>query len=86
MAQARYNPVGNEITYENTIVQATTALDVAARLAIESRDSQTLTTIALAWLEVNKRMAYDEDADEQDDSKEEYRPIGFCVNDVEEEQ
>lgn len=52
-----YTPIGEEISTASTFVQAATALDLAAQLAVESRDGEQLTQIAMVWLEMGTRLS-----------------------------
>lgn len=88
MAQAKYTPFGDRVSPGVAIIQAATALDVAARFAVESRDADALIRVAMGWVEVSGRLVYDEDEEELDDVQEdaERRSFGFSlVSDIGEE-
>lgn len=88
MAQAKYTPFGKELNPAIAIIQAATALDVAARMAIECKDSRTLIDVAKEWVEISGRLGYDdeEESDEASDDSEERRSFGFAlVSDIGEE-
>ena len=88
MATAKYTPFGDTLNPAIAIIQAANALDVAAKFAIETRDSRALTDIARSWVEISGRLGYDDDEEDDDTEEEERRhPIGFSVtSDIEEEE
>lgn len=88
MAQAKYTPFGDTLNPAIAIIQAATALDVAARFAVETKDSRALIDVARSWVEISGRLGYDDEEDDATDEPEERRSfsIGFSVtSDVDEE-
>ena len=80
MAQAKYTPFGDRLNPAIAIVQAANALDVAAKFAVESRDSDTLVRIAREWVEICGRLAYDDDETQESDNDDvEVRRFGFSL-------
>ena len=74
MAQAKYTPFGDTLNPAIAIIQAATALDVAARFAVETKDSRALIDVARSWVEISGRLGYDdEEEDDATDEKEERR-------------
>jgi len=88
MATAKYTPFGDKLNPAIAIIQAANALDVAAKFAMETRDSRALTDIARSWVEISGRLGYDDE--EEDDTPEETedgRPFGFSVvSDIEDKE
>jgi hypothetical protein len=79
-----YTPIGRELSTASTYVQAALALDLAASLAVESRDAEQLTQIAMVWLEMGSRLSGGDD-EEEDEFEEgdvagdsESYPLGFA--------
>jgi hypothetical protein len=79
-----YTPIGDELSLPSTFVQAALALDKAAEFAVESRNADQLTQIAMVWIEMGARLnAPNGDDDEEDDEgdvageSEDY-PLGFA--------
>lgn len=92
MAQAKYTPTGGNLNPAIAVIQAANALDIAARIAIDCKDSETLVRIAREWVEISGRLGYGDEDDEEEDGTEESdrRSFGFSVvsdigNDEEEE-
>lgn len=81
MAQAKYTPFGDRLNPAIAIIQAANALDVAAKFAVESKDTDTLVRVAREWVEISGRLGYDdeEEDDAPDEEREEGRPFGFSV-------
>ncbi|ASR77337.1 hypothetical protein FDI36_gp185 [Streptomyces phage NootNoot] len=80
MAQAKYTPFGDRLNPSVAIVQAANALDIAAKFAVESKDTDTLVRVAREWVEISGRLVYDdEEEDDIPQEKEEGRPFGFSV-------
>lgn len=88
MATAKYTPFGNTLNPAIAIIQAANALDVAAKFAVECRDSDTLVRIAREWVEMSGHLAYDDDEEDSDEpGSEERRSFGFSVvSDIGEEE
>jgi hypothetical protein len=78
MAQAKYTPFGNTLDISVAFIQAGTALDVAAKLATENRDQETLLNVALGWLELGRRLGYA--SDEASESEERSQKFGFSLD------
>ncbi|QRI46066.1 hypothetical protein SEA_WATERMOORE_73 [Streptomyces phage Watermoore] len=88
MAQAKYTPFGDRLNPSVAILQAANALDVAAKFAVESKDTDTLVRVAREWVEISGRLVYDdEEEDDASEVREEGRPFGFSVtSDIGEEE
>lgn len=68
VAKAKYIPIHDEISMSRAIIQASSALDIAAQIAIASRDAGSLIQIAAVWLEVgNSLVTTVDDEDEEED-------------------
>lgn len=78
MAQAKYVPIGDTIDLSVAFIQAASALDVAARLATENRDQETMLSIALGWLELGRRLGYA--SEEESETPEKPKDFGFSLN------
>lgn len=78
MAQAKYTPFGNTLDLSVSFIQAATALDVAAKIATEKHDQETMLNIALGWLELGRRLGYA--SEEESESKEKVQDFGFSLN------
>lgn len=61
-----YTPIGGEISTASTYVQAALALDIAATFAIETKDAEQLTQVAMVWLEMGTRLAAPDEEEEYD--------------------
>jgi hypothetical protein len=79
MAQAKYVPIGNTIDLSVAFIQAASALDVAAKIATENRDQETMLNIALGWLELGRRLGYASE-EEESEEKEKNKDFGFSLN------
>lgn len=82
MAQAKYTPFGDRVNLAVAIVQAATALDVAARFASETKDSLAMVNVARGWVELSERLVYDEqDEDEEltEQEAERSKSFGFSI-------
>jgi hypothetical protein len=83
MATAKYTPFGDTLNPAVAIIQAANALDVAAKFAIESRDSESLIRIAREWSEMSGRLGYDDDESDEPGEEEDRRSFGFStVSDI----
>ena len=51
-----YEAFGNELSPAVSFLQAASLLDVAAELAVESRDTETLSGLALIWMQLGERL------------------------------
>jgi hypothetical protein len=78
MAQAKYIPIGDTIDLSVAFIQAASALDVAAKLATENRDQETMLSIALGWLELGRRLGYANE--EESETPEKSKDFGFSLN------
>lgn len=81
-APAAYTPIGDEISLAIAFGQAAAALDIAATMAVESRDVESLSQIAMVWIEMGSRLGSGEDDDVDDDGdlageSDDY-PLGFA--------
>lgn len=89
MAQAKYTPFGDTLNPAIAIIQAATALDVAARFAVETKDPRALIDVARSWVEISGRLGYDDEEEDDTTDEKEDRPsfsIGFSVtSDIDEE-
>lgn len=80
MATAKYTPIGDRLNPGIAIIQAATALDVAAKFAVECKDSRALIDVARAWVDISGRLGYDdEEEDDAPEEREDGRPFGFSV-------
>lgn len=81
MATAKYAPFGDKLNPGVAIIQAANALDVAAKFAVESRDSETLVRIAREWVEMSSHLAFEEETEEDDEpgNEEGNRSFGFST-------
>jgi hypothetical protein len=90
MAQAKYTPFGDRVNLAVAIVQAATALDVAARFATETKDSLAMVNVARAWVELSERLVYDEQDEDEELTEQEVersKSFGFSiVSDIEGEE
>lgn len=80
-----YTPIGDELSLPSTFVQAALALDKAAEFAVESRNAEQLTQIAMVWIEMGARLNGPDGGDEDDEEEEgdvagesEDYPLGFA--------
>lgn len=68
----RYTPLGNHLNPESALVQAALLLDEAAHDAIESKNNESMATVARGWMELGAVLhnmtvgAAEEDAEEED--------------------
>lgn len=86
MAQAKYTPIGDRVNLPVAILQATSALDIAARFAVQSKDSDALIRIAEVWVRLSERLVYD-DEEEMMEEEAEKAAFGFSlVSDIEGEE
>lgn len=77
-----YTPIGEEISTASTFVQAAAALDLAAKFAVENRDSEQLAQVAMVWIEMGTRLNGGSGDEEEEDGDlagelEDY-PLGFA--------
>ena len=79
----RYTNLGDEVTVGATIVQATVALDVAAKFAQETKNFDGMIQVAETWMKLADFMAALEDAEEKKGpkKKEHNVPLGFQPSD-----
>lgn len=72
----KYSEIGEVLSPETAFIQASCALDVAAFIAEENRDVETLVQIAQTYVGIAERLmphSHDDD-DDEDESKQ---PFGF---------
>ncbi|AIW02576.1 hypothetical protein AXJ18_gp198 [Streptomyces phage Jay2Jay] len=79
MATAKYTPFGDRLDPSIAIVQAANALDVAAKFAVETKDSRALIDVARSWVELSGRLGYDDEEEDDEPENEERRSFGFSV-------
>lgn len=80
MAQAKYVPfvqVSTQMDARLAFIQAGTALDVAAKLATENRDQETMLNVALGWLELGRRLGYDGEGEPEPEERN--HKFGFSL-------
>lgn len=54
-----YSPLKDTLCIESAMAQSAHALDLAARLAVESRDIDALMKVAQGWAELTKGLHFD---------------------------
>lgn len=64
-----YTPIGEELSTASTYVQAAIALDIAAQLAVDSKNGEQLTQIAMVWLEMGTRLSGGSDDEEYEEDE-----------------
>lgn len=79
-----YEAFGNELSPAVSFLQAASLLDLTAELALESRDTETLSGLAVLWLQLGERLM-GPPANESDDEEEPTelaseprQPVGFA--------
>lgn len=78
----RYRNIGEELSFESALIQATQALDLAGRVAAENRDGSELHRLAETWVKMADFMislaeAQDKkELDKELDAKSDF-PTGF---------
>ena len=75
--KARYKPITGELSPNTAIAQAASALDVAAQLAIDSKNPINIMQVAMAWAELSQVLT--DEPEEQE--KEQHTPfqLGFST-------
>jgi hypothetical protein len=91
VAQTKYTPFGDRVDLAVAIVQAASALDVAARYAMEAKDSSAMIKVAHGWVELSEHLVYDGEDDEDEELEqqeaERSKSFGFSVvSDIEGEE
>jgi len=81
LSKAKYTPLEyfdeDEVLDSPTALrQAAMALDVAAQLAVESRDTETLIAVSMGWTKLSESLGEEEEEEEEKD-KEEKPQVGF---------
>lgn len=64
----KYIPIGDMLCAETAMIQAAQALDIAAYMAVELRNPETLLRVGVAWAEVAANLT---SGGESDDDEEE---------------
>lgn len=75
MSDPRYQPIENELSVEVAYVQAAHVLDAAVELAIESKDTERLQSLAIVWMELGNLMFNGPSDEEEDEEDEESKPL-----------
>lgn len=73
--KATYEQVGDELDSTTAFIQASSALDVAAGIAIKKDDSETLLSIASLWMQMSDRLGA---ATLEEEEEEVHDQFGFC--------
>lgn len=79
-ARPKYEPIGDDLNFEVAFLQAAAALDLAAILAVESRDAERLESIGGHWIAMADRLMpnrHAQDDDEEEEQTADKNPIGF---------
>ena len=85
-----YFPLGDELTFEQALVQASQTFDLAATIALENRDTDRLLEVGTTWVKLADFMVALSEHEEKkalDEKPERDFPIGFSatVNEEKEE-
>ena len=72
-----YEDADTVLDAASATVQAARALDVSAELAVESRDTETLTTVAALWIKIAENLGESSDTEEKPTEK---NGLGFTVS------
>lgn len=82
-----YEAFGDELSLPVALLQSAALLDISAELAIESRDTEALTTVAVLWMQLGERLVNggrpasaddDDDEDGVELDSEPKQPVGFA--------
>lgn len=79
----RYEPMGEEVTVDNVLLQATSLLDIASQRAVESGDIQGMANVAEQWSSLAATMTSvflemsAHTSAQNDGGSEKKTPIGF---------
>ena len=81
-----YEAFGNELSPAVSFLQAASLLDLAAGYAVESRDTETLSGLALIWMQLGDRLMGPSQSSETETEDEEptdlgstpRQPVGFA--------
>ncbi len=65
----KYEPIGDVLSAETAFIQASTALDIAAMLAVESKDAEQLRRTAEQYIELGSRLMNPGPAGEDDEEE-----------------
>lgn len=82
VAKDKFEPIGDEVSAATAFIQASNALDLAGKYAVEVKDIEGLNTIASLYIELGTRLlgeAGDDDDDDEIDHEALSRkiPLGF---------
>ena len=81
-----YQTMGDEVSVDACIVQATVALDASGILALESRETENMLKVAETWVKLADFMAALERSmaeESGNEEKKEKRPFGFTPSEPE---
>lgn len=76
-----YFPLGEELTFEQALVQASQTFDLAAMIATEARDADKLLEVGTTWVKLADFMiaaGEHEDKKKLDEKPERDFPVGFA--------
>lgn len=74
----RYTPIGDEVTIEAAIVQATIATDVAGKFAQQEKNPDAMLQVADFWMKLADFMAaYEQAKEKKPEAKQTDVPMGF---------
>lgn len=83
----KYTEIGEDLSFQTSFIQATKALDLAAALANNRQDTETLTTVAALYIQLGERLMQpvlghmvegEEEEYELEEETSEKQPIGFA--------
>jgi len=73
-------PIGDTISPESALIQASNILDVAAMMAAEARDVEGLATVAALYMEMGIKLITDgPGSDDDEEEKPNKGPLGFVA-------
>ena len=65
-----YEAFGNELSPAVSFLQAACLLDIAAGFAVEARDTETITGLAVMWMQLGDRLMGGQRSDESEEAEE----------------
>ena len=78
MANKKYTPIGEILSPETAMIQAALALDEVVRLAVESRDTDTILNAAMGWTQLSRLLS-----GESPEAQPGQRLVGFQLKEEE---
>lgn len=73
----KYEPLEDVLSAETAFLQASCALDIAALLAVESRDMQQLAAIAQQYIELGSRLMSSHESEDEEEEHDLSSESGF---------